>query len=200
MVKVVKSKLKASRSVGANLHDNVKFDGRASLPGIHPTARRSNSGYALQNKEKKKVIHFYAISESFLKRSARQAIASMQNSNDKLVSILETMVSTVLYRSGFVASIFEAKQVVSHGHVSLNNKPINLCKIALKEGDVLTITTKNHPAVTAKLAQSKNQAAPDYLQVNKDTLTITVKSTPKLQNVKYSFPLDIQSIIEFYSL
>ena len=200
MVKIVKSKLKASRSVGENLHSSIKFDKKPYLPGIHKMARRSTSGYAVQSKERKKLIFFYGISTSFLKSVTRKAISSRKNSIEQLIEKLESLTATVIMRAGFVSGIFAAKQLIQHGHVKLNGKSMNLCKVLLKEGDVLEIVTKNHPDIVKHMAENKAKSVANHLEVDNNKLTVKLKNAPKLYDGLFHFSINFQQIVELYSL
>ena len=201
-IKGRQSKSKLSRRCKVNIwgRANDAFESKPTLPGQHKTARRSTSNFAKQNTAKQHVKNYYSITDGKLRTVVRAAVASLKNSNEYIVYTLETMIASVVYRAGFASTIFLAKQLVSHGHVLLNGKRINISTANIKVGDKLQLTSKAASMkVVAEFIASKARQAPSYLEVSDSERSITLKFLPKYEDVPYESKLNIPYLLEFYS-
>ena len=202
MSKVVAVKSRKCRSYGINLwgRANDAFVKKPYYPGPHKTVRRYGSEFGKQNLKVQKLKAYYVLTEKVLKTLARKAVASLHNPVSALTVSLESMIYIVAYRSGLASTIFLARQLASHGHLYLNGKKVTIKTIRMKVGDTLQLSTKakSIPAVKEFL-EGGNRKIPDYLEVNKETMTVTLKKLPTAIDVPFESEISISSAIEFYS-
>ena len=202
MSKVVAVKSRKCRSYGVNLWGkaNDAFIKKPYYPGQHKTVRRYGSDFGKQNLKVQKVKAYYVLTEKQLKALARKAVASLLNPVQALVNSLETMIYIVAYRGGFASTIFLARQLSSHGHLYLNGKKVTIKSIKMKVGDTLQLSSKAReiPAVK-EFFTTGGRKVPDYLEVNKETFTITLKRMPAPTEIPFESDISVSSAIEFFS-
>jgi len=167
-------------------------------PGVHGPkgARRRVSQYGRQLREKQKVKRLYGVLERQFKRYVAEALKSKANTADKLLSLFERRLDNVVFRLGFAPSRPAARQLVSHRHILVNGKKINIPSYQVKVGETigLTSTAIEVPAVK-KLLEIKEPKIPDWLQ--RKAAVGKIKRQPVTDDV--SEPISTQDIVEFYS-
>ncbi len=168
-------------------------------PGQHgPTKRKKLSDYALRLMEKQKLRFHYGLSERQLRRYVAQAFSGKGNSGHMLISLLERRLDNVVFRAGFAPSMSASRQMVCHGHVTVNGKKVDIASFQLKSGNVVAVreTSKMKAKIGEAMKDPNNLKVPEYLDVA-DGGTITMKMMPERSSV----PVDIdpQLIVEYYS-
>jgi len=203
MTKRIEAKYKISRSLGANLWGRPKdpFEFKNYGPGQHgPLRRRVQSDYAKQLRAKQALRRYYNITE---KQFANTYKTSAQNKGDtgaNLVGLLERRLDAVVFRANFVPSIFAARQFVTHKHVLVNGKSVNIPCYLLKEGDVVTIREKSRALpMVVQAMQAMEREIPPYLEADFSAFSVTFKKTPRLDEIPYPVKMEINLIIEYYS-
>jgi small subunit ribosomal protein S4 len=141
------------------------IDRRNVPPGMHGYRRGKPSEYAIRLREKQKLKRFYGVFERQFRRYFELASRSTENTGEQLLSIMERRLDNVVHRLGFAPSRAAARQLVSHGHVTLNGHACDIPSLLLKPGD--TVTVKNRPRglqlVKLQLSESP-PPVPDYLE------------------------------------
>jgi small subunit ribosomal protein S4 len=141
------------------------IDRRNVAPGMHGYRRGKPSEYAIRLREKQKLKRFYGVFERQFRRYFELASRSTENTGEQLLSIMERRLDNVVHRLGFAPSRAAARQLVSHGHVTLNGHACDIPSLLLKPGD--TVTVKNRPRglqlVKLQLSESP-PPVPDYLE------------------------------------
>lgn len=168
-------------------------------PGQHgPTKRKKLSDYALRLMEKQKLRFHYGLSERQLRRYVAQAFAGKGNSGHVLLQLLERRLDNVVFRAGYAPSMAAARQMVCHGHVTVNGKKVDIASFQVKTGNTVTLreTSKMKAKIGEAIKDPNNLKVPDYLDVT-DAGVITMKMLPERDSV----PVDIdpQLIVEYYS-
>ncbi|MCK4588446.1 30S ribosomal protein S4 [Candidatus Woesebacteria bacterium] len=167
-------------------------------PGVHGPkgARRRVSQYGRQLREKQKVKRLYGVLEKQFKRYVAEALKSKVNTADKLLSLFERRLDNVVFRLGFAPSRPAARQLVSHRHILINGKKVNIPSYQVKVGETigLTSTAIEIPAVK-KLLEIKEPKIPDWLQ--RKAAVGKIKRQPVTDDVPE--PISTQDIVEFYS-
>jgi len=169
-------------------------------PGAHGQGRRQKiSEFGLQLREKQKAKRTYGVLEkqfrSYFKKADRQTGITGEN----LLILLEKRLDNVVYRLGFASSRKEARQLVNHGHFTINGKKATIPSMRVKVGDVIQVkeSSKNSP----KFKEIKDQAAyktpPEWLSVDVENLTGTVLAYPVREQI--DTPVKEQLIVELYS-
>lgn len=184
------AKTKRSRTLGAFLVGSIKaFQRRPYKAGQHgPSGKRiTQSDYALQLKEKQKVKLLYGLREAQLRRFYARTTNQKQHS-ETLLGILERRADNVIYRAGFALSRAQARQMITHGKIMLNQKKMTVPSNILKPGDVLHVRGQIF---------NGNAQTPKWLKAGKTKQTVEVAQLPDVE----SLPVEInqQLIVEFYS-
>ncbi|MDO8558094.1 MAG: 30S ribosomal protein S4 [bacterium] len=176
------------------------FTRRPYPPGMHGSKRkRPKSEFGTQLLEKQKVKWVYGILERQFRRYVEEATRHKGITGEMLVQRLEHRLDNVIYRTGFAPSRNAARQLVSHGHITVNGKKVSIPSFEVRMGDVVGIRTLSRPKkifgeLTLRL---KKYAPPSWLSLDKEKLEGTVSGAPTIADA--AIPADIQKIIEFYS-
>lgn len=167
------------------------------LPGIHGQKRRKKmSNYALQLREKQKVKRIYGVLERQFRRYFSQALKKKGNTGEALLQTLETRLDNVVYRLNLASTRAQARQLVTHGHVQVDGKKVNVPSYAVGESKVITLSQKatKIPAIT-KLLMDKNPLIPSWL-ARKGPAGKVIK-IPSREEI--GGDINEQSIVEYYS-
>lgn len=165
---------------------------RPYIPGQHgPNSRIKLSEYGKQLREKQKVKRIFGVSEKQLSNYYSEAERREGNTAENLLSLLESRIDNVIYRSGIVKSHATARQMASHGNIKLNDKKITTPSIQVKPEDAVS-----YPKTYSLEANSKS-LAPNWIEVDDAKKTITVKHNPTREEIDLSINENL--IVEFYS-
>ena len=198
-------KHKIDRRIGANLWGRGKSPiiKREYGPGQHGQnqRRKKPSDYGIQLRAKQTLKGFYAnIGERQFRRYYQEAVRRRGDSSEQLVGLLERRLDTVIYRMKFVATLFAARQFVSHGHILVNGKRCNIPSRLVKEGDSIEVVAKFREApVVLEAVNSSERDVPDYIEVDHKALKGQFLRTPKLTDIPYAVQMEPNLVIEFYS-
>lgn len=168
-------------------------------PGAHGKRFRRVSEYGRQLLEKQKIRWVYGLSEKQFRRYFNEATKARGVVGEMLVRRLELRLDNAVFRIGLAPSRAVARQLVSHRHVLVNGRPVNIPSLELKEGDVVTLreSSKSSPMFENLSGRLKNYNPPAWLSVDKKAWEGTVKGTPTMDGA--DVPADVQAVIEFYS-
>ena len=206
MARYIGPKCKLSRREGRDLllksgirsHDSkCKSE---TVPGQHGRTRRSRiSDYGVQLREKQKVRRIYGVMEKQFKTYYKEAARKKGVTGDNLLQMLESRLDNVVYRMGFASTRAEARQLVSHKAILVNEKKVNIPSYQLNPGDNVSLTNKAHSQnrVKQSLEIAKNREECDWVDVNAGIFSVVYKSIPE----RSSLDTDINEnlIIELYS-
>ena len=203
MTKIVTTKYKIDRRLGINLWGRAKspFNTRAYGPGQHGQRRAKPTEYGIQLMAKQKLKGYYGrINERQFRRLFDEAARRKGDTSENLIGLLESRLDAVVYRAGFAATVFAARQLVNHKHLTVNGNVVNIPSYQVKEGDVIQIREKSRDNVKILESLQGNQRdVPAYLEVNKDALTCRFVAVPKLSDVPYPVRMEPNLVVEFYS-
>lgn len=168
---------------------------RSFAPGQHGQGRKKVSEYGLQLREKQKAKRFYGILEKQFRKIYATADKMQGKSGENLLQLLELRLDNVVYRLGFAASRAEARQLVTHGHFTLNGKKGDIPSMFLKQGDVIAVKDKSKSSV--KFKDMAEGTLPKWLSMDYENLKGTVVQIPEREDVD----LEVQErlIVELYS-
>ncbi|MDD3614406.1 MAG: 30S ribosomal protein S4 [Candidatus Pacebacteria bacterium] len=169
-------------------------------PGMHKKRKtKTASEYGRQLEEVRKVKLTYGVNEAQMKKYFKEATKSPESTSETFFKKLELRLDNVIFRLGFAPSRQAARQTVSHGHILVNNKKIDVPAYELKKGDVITIRPQSLSKTPFKnLSKNlKKVQLPDYLTLNPEKLEARVVAEPSL--AKQMPPFDFRQIVEFYS-
>ncbi len=199
MARYTGPKHKQSRREGINLLDKTSASLQRRLnipPGQHARKRKKRiSEYGGQLREKQKAKATYGLLEKQFKKLFKYAENQKAETGELLVGLLETRLDNVVYRLGFSRSRAGARQLVSHGHVMVNGKKVNIPSYQVKEDDLITVSTKSqqNPAVLQAMEERKEFVP----YVVREGASGKLLRMPKKEDLEV--PFDTQLIIEYYS-
>ncbi|MGI5851922.1 MAG: 30S ribosomal protein S4 [Clostridiales bacterium] len=191
MAKPKKPRFKVARHLGENVYNHPK----ALKRGIKP--RRKQSEYGKQLLEKQKLREYYGLLERQFKRYVREALRSGENPGVVLVQNLERRLDNIVYRLGYGSTLRQARQIVSHGHIRVNDKKVDIPSLRLKPGDRISLNERSR---NIDLFRDNFQAAPltlSYLEKDVEALAGSLISIPDIDEIPIN--VDTTPIIEFYS-
>jgi len=179
--------------------DKCAIKRRSYPPGQHGQGRIKVSDYGVQLREKQKVRRIYGILENQFRGYFEMADRMKGVTGENLLFILERRLDNVAYRLGFATSRTEARQLVRHGHFTLNGHKVNIPSIQAKVGDVLQLREKSLKiaAITESLEGVVRRGVPQWLELEKDACKGVVKALPVREDI--TMPIQEQLIVELYS-
>lgn len=197
------AKYKIDRRLNCNLWGRPKspYNTRQTKPGQHGANRGKLSDYGLQLAAKQKIKGYYGnIGEKQFRKYYAEAMRLRGDNGQNLIGLLERRLDAVCYRAKFAITVFASRQLVNHGHVTVNGKRVNISSYLVKEGDVIEIRekSKQHAMIVGSV-QSQEREVPDYIQLDEKALKATFLRLPKLEDVPYATQMQPQLVIEFYS-
>jgi small subunit ribosomal protein S4 len=189
------------RRVGEPLcgRPNCPSNKRPYPPGQHGRGRKRISEYQTRLVEKQKLRAIYGVSESQMRRYYDQATASRGVTGEELIRRLETRLDTVVLRLGFALTTRQARQLVSHGHVLLDGKRVNVPSAGVKPEQTIEVTGKARNFVSVREAVEITADPPGYLYRNKDQLQGTLSRQPERDEVPLPVAVEERLIVEYYS-
>lgn len=207
MSRIKQSKYKLSRRIGKAVWGTAKdpvSKGRIHPPGMHGVtkgANRRTTDYGNQLSAKQLLKGYYGnMTEKQFRSLFKKAVNQKGDTSENLIGLLESRLATVVYRANFAPTVFAARQLVSHKHIQVNGKTVNIPSYQLKIGDVVSVkdSSKQIPIV-AEALQNKERDTPDYYEADDSAAKASLTRTPKLSDVPYPVEMEPQLVIEFYS-
>ena len=192
MTKRIKSKHKVDRRLGANIWGRPKspYNSRAYGPGQH--GQRSSakpSDYKVQLQAKQKLKNYYGnLNERQFRNLYREADRRKGNTGENLVGLLESRLDAVIYRAKFATTVFQARQLINHGHVKVNDKD----EVEIKE------TSKQLSYVLAS-TQLKERDVPEYIVADHKKMTAKLARVPQFDEIPYPAIMEPNLVVEYYS-
>lgn len=194
-------KLRIMRALGMQLPglSAKSIEKRQNPPGQHGGSRvkRKPSLYGRRLREKQKLRFHYGVTERQMRTIAEQASRTASSTGTAIVRLLEQRIDNIVFRAGFARTIPAARQLVSHGHVTLNGRRLDVPSARLRPGDVVVVKTKAHEIVRLQQSTGTTLAKPDWLAVDDTALSVRVVSMP--DETAIPFPIEIGLVVEFYS-
>jgi len=181
--------------------DTCAVEKRNFPPGQHGRDHRPKTvGYGVQLREKQKVKRIYRVLENQFANYFAKADKKKGITGETLLLTLECRIDNVVYRLGFAPSRDQARQLVTHGHVLVNDKKLDIPSALVKAGDVITLrekTKKNTQVLDSVASISGRGGVPAWLELDAEGLKGTVVALPKRDDIQ--MPIDEQLIVELYS-
>ncbi|MBI1982508.1 MAG: 30S ribosomal protein S4 [Candidatus Levybacteria bacterium] len=199
MARYTGPKHKLARREGLNVLDKTSASLTRRLnipPGVHGRKRKKRlSEYGVQLREKQKAKAIYGVLEKQFKRLIVEVQKKRGETGEMLISLLETRLDSLVYRLGFARTRFQARQFVTHGHVLVNEKKVNIPSYRVKEGDVVSLSQKlqKNPALL-ELLKEKRDVLPFLKRMGTSGKLLRM---PKREDAEV--PFNTQLIVEYYS-
>ena len=204
MTKRHEAKYKIDRRMGQNVWGRPKspVNKREYGPGQHGQRRKSKlSDYGVQLRAKQKLRGYYG---NILERQFRsiydEAIRMKGDSGANMIGLLERRLDAMIYRAKFVPTVFAARQFVSHGHVKVNGRRVNIASYRVKVDDVIEVKEKSKQmALVLEATGLAERDVPDYIDVDHTKMTAKLTRIPHLAEVPYPVQMEPHLVVEYYS-
>ena len=180
--------------------DKCPIEKRNFAPGQHGKDRKAKIvGYGLQLREKQKAKRIYFTLEGQFRNYFEKAARAQGVTGELLLQQLERRLDNVVFRLGFAQSRRQARQLVRHGHVAVNNRKVNIPSYEVSAGEEIAIRENSKKLVILEMAKefASHGTLPNWLEVNRDAYTARVLSLPKREDIQ--LPVNEQLIVELYS-
>ena len=169
-------------------------------PGQHGAARRKMlAGYGEQLREKQKVKRIYFVLEKQFRNYFEKARRQKGVTGEHLLLMLERRLDNVVYRSGFSTSRRQARQLVNHGHITVNGRKVNIPSFQVRSGDVIAVKdrTQSNTHVEGAWQTAVGRGRPAWLSAGAEEFTVNVSGLPKREDIDAN--INEQLIVELYS-
>jgi small subunit ribosomal protein S4 len=201
MARYTGPRTRISRRFGVAIFGPSKYLERRNYgPGVHgPKSRRKHTDYALGLIEKQKFRYYYGLMERQFRGVYERALKRRGITGETMLQILETRLDNVVFHLGYANTRPAARQMVSHGHVKVNGKKVNIPSYGLKVNDIIEVKDSNVARQMAAkgLEISTSRSVPDWLSLDKNALKGTVMRIPTRAEIQ---PIaNEQAVVEFYS-
>lgn len=173
------------------------YEHRSFAPGQHGNARKKNSEYGIQLREKQKARRYYGVLESQFRKYYEMANRKQGITGENLLRILESRMDNVVYRAGFANSRAEARQLVNHCHYLVNGQKVNIPSYLVKAGDVISVKSTDCEKIKQAVEANSARPKPQWLDVDTKNLTATVSHLPERSEI--DFEVAEHFIVELYS-
>ncbi len=203
MTKRAESKYKINRRLGVNLWGRPKspINKRDYGPGQHGQRRKKPTDYGTQLMAKQKLKGYYGnVSEKQFRKYYEEAVRVRGDSSQYLIELLERRLDAVVYRMKLAITPFAARQFISHGHVLVNGRRVNIPSYRVKDGDTIEVKEKSKQlAMVLDASQSTERDVPEYVEIDHRAMKGRFARAPKLNDVPYPVQMEPHLVIEFYS-
>ena len=201
MARYTGPRVRISRRFGVPIFGPTKYLERRNYgPGVHgPKSRRKTTEYGEGLIEKQKLRYYYGLMERQFRGVYEKALRRRGVTGEQMLQILETRLDNLVFHLGFGNTRAAARQMVSHGHVTVNGRKASIPSYAVKVNDVVSIknNTVSRQLATKGLEVSVSRSVPDWLSLNKEELKGTVMRIPTRDEIQ---PIaNEQAVVEFYS-
>jgi len=179
--------------------DKCAVERRKYPPGQHGQRRRKLSDYAIQLREKQKAKEIYNILERQFKRYFHIAERMKGMTGENLLQLLERRLDNVVYRLGFASNRRQARQLVTHGHFTVNDRRVNIPSYLVRPGDVISPkkSSKKLDVIQESISKAEHRGFPSWLEIDVENLRGKVLHLPSREEM--ALPIQEQLIVELYS-
>lgn len=204
MTKRIRAKHKIDRRMGENIWGRPKspLNKRESRPGQHGERRMSKlSDFGQQLRAKQKLKGYYGnINERHFRRLYAEAARLRGSTSENLIGLLESRLDAVVYRAKFVPTVFAARQFISHGHVKVNGRRVNISSYRVRVGDIVEIKEKSREmTLVLEATKSPERDVPDYIDADHSKYVAKLTRLPVLADVPFPVIMEPNLVVEFYS-
>lgn len=199
MVRYRGPRLRIIRRLGELPGLTTKVPLKKNAPGQHGSTTKKPSEYGIRLQEKQKLRFNYGISESQLVRYVQKARKTKGSTGEILLQLLEMRLDSIVFRLGLAPTIAAARQVISHGHILVNSKKVNIASYECKKTDIITTSPKPQARelITRFLEMTSQIPIPAHLSLNKEKLGGLVNNVIDRQSVVLS--INELLVVEYYS-
>lgn len=179
--------------------EKCSFERRAYAPGQHGQRRSKLSEYGTQLREKQRAKYTYGVLERQFRKYFEQADRMKGITGENLLQLLERRLDNMSFRLGFAPSRKAARQLVRHGHVTVNGKKVNIPSYMVKQEDVIAVVeaSQKNPLISASVEAAKQRGIPEWLSLDDAKFSGKVNAIPTVEQI--ALPIQEQLIVELYS-
>ncbi len=201
MARYTGPRVRISRRFGVAIFGSSKYlERRPYGPGVHgPKSRRKHTEYGMGLIEKQKLRYYYGLLERQFRGVYERALKKRGVTGETMLQILETRLDSVVYNLGFGVTRAAARQFVTHGHVKVNGRKVNVPSFAGKVNDVIEVADNKvaRQLATKAMEGATSRAVPEWLTLNKEAFKGTLVRMPTKEDIN---PIaNEQAVVEFYS-
>jgi small subunit ribosomal protein S4 len=201
MARYTGPRVRISRRFGLPIFGPSKYLERRNYgPGVHgPKSRRKTTDYGLGLIEKQKLRYYYGLLERQFRGVYEKALRRRGVTGEQMLQILETRLDNVVYHLGFANTRAAARQMVSHGHITVNGRKVDVPSFGVKVNDAIVVKQSNvsRQLATKNMEIATSRVVPDWLSLNKEEFKGTVMRIPTRDEIQ---PIaNEQAVVEFYS-
>ena len=177
--------------------DKCAVGRRSQAPGQHGAKKKKLSEYGVQLREKQKAKVFYGVLESQFRKYFDMASRKKGITGENLLQILETRLDNIVYRMGLATSRAEARQIVRHGHITINGSKVNIPSYLVSKNDVVALAESGNEKAKVIMEQTAGRVVPAWIEFNAEQRKATIVELPKREDID----LEVQEhlIVELYS-
>lgn len=179
--------------------DKCAITNKSYAPGQHGQSRKKASEYGIQLREKQKVKRMYGLKEKQFHTYFEKAERQKGITGENLLRFLESRLDNTVYRLGFATSRVDARQLVRHGHFTVNGRKVNIPSFLVRVNDVIAVRekSKESPKLQSIFESLAHRTAPAWLELDKENFTGRVIAQPQREDI--DLPISEQLIVELYS-
>jgi len=179
--------------------EKCAIERRSYPPGQHGQGRQRTSDYSVQLREKQKLRRIYGLQERQFRGVFERAERQVGVTGAALLRLLECRLDNVAYRLGFGVSRKQARQIVNHGHLMINGKPVTVAGALVKAGDVIEVRERSRKLAVIQEAMEtvESRGIPDWLELDKEAFKGIVRALPAKEQI--TVPVNEQMVVELYS-
>lgn len=197
-------KNKLSRQMGENIwgKENCPTNSRTYGPGQHgPKGVRRRSDYGVQLREKQKLKGYYGnIGEKQFRNIFKEAFSQKGDTSENLLILLESRLDAIVYRANLVPTVFAARQLVNHKHLTVNGVIVNIPSYRCKPGDVIEVRDKSRSIpLVVEAMQKLDRELPEYITLDTKAFKVSYVRYPDSDEIPYATIMSPTSVVEFYS-
>ena len=181
------------------LSDKCAISRRNTAPGQHGAQNKKLKEYGMQLREKQKAKRIYGVPEKQFRTYFEKANKTEGQAGENLLTLLESRLDNAVYKMGMAESRHDARQLVLHGHFTLNGKKVTIPSIIVKVGDVIAVKEASRSSAKIKglIESLESKTAPKWIELDKTNVTAKIVAKPARDDVE--FPFEEQRIVELYS-
>jgi small subunit ribosomal protein S4 len=179
--------------------EKCAFERRGYAPGQHGRRRGKVQGYGIQLREKQKVKRMYGVLERQFRNSFAKAAKSKGITGTNLLQMLERRLDNIVYRLGFASSRAMARQLVSHGHILVDGRKVDIASALVRPGSIVSLreASRKNEQIKICLDTAQGRGVPSWLELDAEQFRGTIKQLPSREEI--TMPIQEQLIVELYS-
>ena len=181
------------------LSDKCAISRRNTAPGQHGAQNKKLKEYGMQLREKQKAKRIYGVPEKQFRTYFEKAVKTEGQAGENLLTLLECRLDNAVYKMGMAENRHDARQLVLHGHFTLNGKKVTIPSIIVKVGDVIAVKEASRSSAKIKglIEALETKTAPKWIELDKTNVTAKIVAKPARDDVE--FPFEEHLIVELYS-